>query len=482
MRRTRVDSGLEKQFVAGMIFSDEFIASCRSVLDLDLLVGAHLKQIAEWCFDYYDSYGKAPGRTIESIYLAWTEKEERSQSEVDAIYGVLNELSGKEGESNVVYLEDQLKVYLTGRRLRRLCGEVEDHLHRGEVEKALREVHSFESPEIGAEVGIDPFNDPVWERTFAEHEEPLLHFPGDAGKFLNPACTRDALIGIQAPEKRGKTFWAIEFVFRALQQRRKVAFFEVGDLSEGQLLRRIAVRLAGLPLWPYQCGEILIPKRIVLGEVGSAPQVKYRTRECRRPVSEGDCSNSIRNFLRGCGIPFGHTSSPYLLVSTHPTKTLTVRDIESILDGWELKRGFIPDVVVIDYADILAPEDSKKDSRDQVNETWAALRRLSQSRRALVIAPTQADADSYDKNLQGMKNFSEDKRKLAHVTGLFGLNQNDGEKESSLMRLNWIVLRESPFEVKRCLYVAQCLALGRVLCCSCLDNGVSRGRTTDVSD
>jgi len=147
-----------------------------------------------------------------------------------------------------------------------------------------------------------------------------------------------------------------------------------------------------------------------------------------------------------------------------------VRDIESILDGWEKKRGFVPDVIVIDYADILAPEDSKKQIRDQTNETWASLRRLSQCRRCLVIAPTQADAASYDQHTQRMKNFSEDKRKLAHVTGMLGLNQTDSEKGAGLMRLNWIVLRETSFETRRCLYVAQCLSLGRVLCCSRLDN------------
>jgi hypothetical protein len=477
MRRQRIDSGLEKQFIIGMILCDEFLSSARAILDIDLLASSHLRQIAQWCFDHQDTYGKAPKQSIEAVYFAWLEKGDKSQAEVDAIYGILNELSGQAGEFNVAYLEDQLRSYLTGRRLHRLRNDLEDQLSRGEVEKALREVQSFSSPELGSEVGVDPLNEEVWEKVFAEHEESLLTFPGDAGRFLNPACTRDALIGIQAPEKRGKTFWALEFVLRALQGRRKVALFEAGDLSEGQILRRLAVRITGLPLWPQQCGEIQVPRRIVLGE--GLPTVETRGKECPRTVAHNDCAKSIKKFLRGCGIPLG---SPYLLVSTHPTSTLSVRDIEAILDGWEVKRGFIPDVIVVDYADILAPEDSKTQGRDRTNETWQALRRLSQQRRCLVVAPTQADADSYERHTQGMKNFSEDKRKLAHVTGLFGLNQTEDEKAASLMRLNWIVLREAPFESRRCLYIAQCLPLGRVLCCSRLDNNTTAGRTTNVSD
>ena len=479
MRRQRIDSGLEKQFIAGMILSDEFLGVAKQLLgDVDLLASSHLKQIAHWCIEYFDTYGKAPKQSIEAIYFAWLEAGEKVKSEVDAIYAVLNELSGQAGDFNAVYLQDQLKVYLTGRRLHRLCDGLEDHLHRGEVEKALREVQSFDSPELGSEVGIDPLNDPVWERIFADHEEPLLHFPGDAGSFLDSACTRDALIGIQAPEKRGKTFWAIEFALRALQQRRKVAFFEAGDLSEGQILRRLAVRISGLPLWHQQCGLIPVPRKIILQNEG-LPTIEFQAKDCPQIISQAVCTSSIKRFLRSCGLPAGN---PYLLISTHPTSTLSVSDIESILNGWEKKRGFVPDVIVVDYADILAPEDSKKQVRDQTNETWAALRRLSQCRRCLVVAPTQADANSYDQYIQKMKNFSEDKRKLAHVTGLFGLNQTDAEKTMGLMRLNWIVLREAPFESRRCLYVAQCLPLGRVLCCSRLDSTVTKGRSTDASD
>ena len=131
-------------------------------------------------------------------------------------------------------------------------------------------------------------------------------------------------------------------------------------------------------------------------------------------------------------------------------------------------EGFIPDVIVIDYADILAPEDPRQQPRDQVNETWKALRRLSQERHCLVIAPTQANAASYDKWVQGMHNFSEDKRKLAHVTGMLGLNQTEEEKALHVMRLNWIVLRESPFNAQQCLWVGQCLEIGRAFYCATL--------------
>jgi hypothetical protein len=49
------------------------------------------------------------------------------------------------------------------------------------------------------------------------------------------------------------------------------------------------------------------------------------------------------------------------------------------------------------------------------------------------------------------------------------LNQTDEEKEIGVMRLNWIVLRENAFNSKHCLWVGQCLALGRAFYCASLE-------------
>ena len=56
-----------------------------------------------------------------------------------------------------------------------------------------------------------------------------------------------------------------------------------------------------------------------------------------------------------------------------------------------------------------------------------------------------------------MENFSEDKRKHAHVTGTVGLNQTKEESKIGIMRLNWIVAREMRFNSHKCCHVAGCL-------------------------
>jgi hypothetical protein len=84
-----------------------------------------------------------------------------------------------------------------------------------------------------------------------------------------------------------------------------------------------------------------------------------------------------------------------------------------------------------------------------------------------LVTATQADAASYERQVMTKSNFSEDKRKLAHVTGMIGLNQTKEEQEKGIMRLNWIVRREAEFSEFACLNVAGCLALGRPYVLGC---------------
>ncbi len=476
MKREKVNAKIEQQLLKALIASDEFLSQASPVLNLDLIDVAPFRTIAGWCVDYHTKYSRAPRRDVETLHEAWAEGSDGE--EVEAVGDLLEQLSdGFEDHDpvNVPYLLDHLRVFLERKALERLQDDVDNALHSGRPEDAKQSVLAYKPIELLAGMGVDPLRDAeAWERAFSLSARPLIQFPGDAGRFLNSALTRDALVGIQGPEKRGKTWWCIELVVRALRERLRVAFFQVGDLSEHQVMIRLGVYFAQRPSRAELCGDVDVPYEIIKPdrnggeedeEEGDGLSVKTKPRTFDRPLTKSACIKAGRKLMRGWGL---NPKKTYLKVSIHPNSTLNVRGITAILDRWEMMEGFIPDVIVIDYADILAPEDTRMSPRDQVNDTWKSLRRLSQERHCLVLVPTQADAASYEARTQTIRNFSEDKRKFAHVTGMLGLNQTDEEKRVGVMRLNWIVLRESPFNTRRCLWVGQCLPIGRAFYCATL--------------
>jgi hypothetical protein len=120
----------------------------------------------------------------------------------------------------------------------------------------------------------------------------------------------------------------------------------------------------------------------------------------------------------------------------------------------------VPDVIVIDYADLLAPMPGyAHDSQDQIDMAWKTMRSISQQLHCCVVTATQSSAASYYADTLDKTHFSRDKRKFAHVTAMFGLNQTKDEKRLGVMRFNWLQFREAEFDEDKCVHVAGCLGL-----------------------
>ena len=469
MKRKKADSKIEEKIITAMIISKEFLAKVITSLDLNFFTADHFKKIAQWCVKYYRKYHEAPHHHIETLYHSWVEKGKAREETVEAVHIILEKLSDQyeretEKISNIPYLVDQAAEYFQMRNLEHFRDNLDTALIEQDNATANDVVSSFRHVNLGMGAGIDVFKDnEAWKEAFSKAAEPLFTLgPPHINSFFASILSRDNLLGMLAPEKRGKSYWCMEFAIRALMSRRKVALFEVGDMSQSQQIKRMGSRFERKPIFKKYLGRIKVPVRIK--QIGNNTKVKYKTEFHKKTVSEKGSRIARQKFMRRFGISPEKT---FFRLSTHASSSINVSGIFGILNTWEMEDDFVPDVIIIDYADILAeePGTANYSARDKINETWKALRRLSQEKHCLVIAPTQADAASYDQEILTPRNFSEDKRKLAHVTGMLGLNQNPQEKKSGVMRLNWIVLREAPFSIYQCLHVGQCLELGRAYCC-----------------
>jgi intein/homing endonuclease len=246
------------------------------------------------------------------------------------------------------------------------------------------------------------------------------------------------------------TRWLTDFALLSVMQRNRTAYFQTGDLSEHQLRKRLAIRTARRPL---QAGKIRVPTSIKVE--GTNAVVEYEEREYPNGL---DWKAAWESFEK---IQAKHIKSreSYFKISVHPSLSITVKGIEEILEVWD-RQGWSPDTVIIDYADVLAPVDSKKSTVDQTVETWRHLRGISQSRHCLLITASQTNAASFDAGILRKKHFSGSQLKFAEVTGCLGINEEEEERERQVQRLNWLAGREWDFVESRCVYCAGCPAIG----------------------
>lgn len=444
--------------LTGMIVNDRALSKIHSYLKNEKrpFASKWCNIVGRWCLDYFSKYEVSPKKSIQTLFrdFAQSAKDEDTVGLVETFLGSLSEdYKALSKEINVDHLADSAARFFNKVRMERLVAAVGTELENQEVDEAQERLSSFSFISPVSSAMVDVFSDEdAWNEAIELiTTESLIEYPNGLGEFFSHHLCRDAFISFLAPEKRGKSFWLIDAAWRAsVLNKRKTLFYSVGDMSQRQMMRRFITRAARRPL---SIKEIAYPKNLKIDHEGIA-QVKTIPRNWDGPITKQEMADARAKIKM-----VSASSRSLLKMRCTPIDTTTVQDIRADIDQLVLD-GWVPDVIVIDYADILAPEPgADKEFRHQTNATWKALRKLSQDYHACVITGTQSDAASYEAKVIRRKHFSEDKRKFSHVTGCVGINQTEEEKEKGVCRLNWVLLREGAYSESRCVTCAGSLEL-----------------------
>lgn len=506
--KIRMDDFIERRIVTGLIVSTDYIRAVNNFWNISFLESTSAKLLSVWCLEYFETYNKSPGKDIEGIFL--DKSKGLSRDKIDDIKEILSGLSKEyeRGQFNVNYLLDQTRVYFREQGVKKLIRDINSYLSSGNLVESEKAINEYSPPVISGEFqSINPFTNVLAvKRAFEDAQKPLIQFPINKpdmktlGEFWNGQLVREGLVALLGPEKRGKTFMLLELGMRAKASGCNVAFFQAGDMSENQMVKRLCIYLSRKSNVPKHCEGLWLPEVDCVYNQDNTCIRKEREKNegalldedipekwnnyeklinvCKENTDHIPCRNCKK--MKGTvWLKKGHSVKPLtwkeayknakswqkkhnksFKLSTYPNNTLTVSEIRTLLNIWEKQEEFIPDVVIIDYADILAPE-SKQEFRHQQNKIWQELRRLSQEKHCLVITATQAAASSYGKRSLELSDFSEDKRKYSHVTAMYGLNQDEDEKKIGIMRINALVIREDEFSITNQVTILQRLQIGR---------------------
>jgi hypothetical protein len=501
---------IERKVLIGLITSTNYLQQLNSEWKPEYLESPTARLLSGWCWEYFDKYHKAPMRDIEGIYIEKLKKgiNEELANEIES--EILPELSEQYENENpdIEYLLDQTRAYLKERQIAIHVETVGGLIEKGDVQQAQNEIEKFNIVEGGKVEGLDLSSPEMLEKidvVFDTTYQNVIKFPGALGDFWNDQLVRGGFVSLMSPDKRGKTYMLLEFMMRAYKQKRKVAFFQAGDMTENQQLARICIYLAKKSNLEKYCGTLYVPEQDCIKN--QLDMCSKKVRECkfgvfedksdRKDITKQDLIEALKDYpdykpcyncvewqknkwgsvwLKKIEVKnplskreakkwikkFFIDTKRSIKMTTYSNDTLTLSEMKRVLQKWKREENFVPDVVIIDYADLLVAE-KEREHRHKENEIWKGLRGLSQELDALVITATQTDSDSYSKDRLEMRNFSEDKRKLAHVTAMYGLNQDSKgrEKEIGVLRINKIVVREGDFHSSQEVNVLQRLEIGR---------------------
>lgn len=450
MKRTKVTMDPERILMTNLIVSDQFLREIMPIFRPELLKSGYAREVALWITEYWEKYKTSPGKDIQNIY-EHKRQNLMDEDEAENIAEFLSRLSRdweKNQVNNVEFAVNSAISYLKMRSLEVLKDRLEDSLSVGDVLQGEQVVANYTRIAPPQGEGVDLLRDPIKVASaFINEDEGLFQYPGALGQIAG-RFNRGDFVSFLAPMKRGKTWFLWYTAETALYSGYKVLFITL-EMTEPQMIRRAWQSLMGSP--KEDC-EVKLPYFEPLDD----DEERWRVRERMEKRKRVDTSEvkKYQDILRK------RFRTGEVRIVSFPAFSASVDDIDATIDNMVYYDNFIPDVIIIDYADIVAPaRNFRGDYRHQVDDIWKRLRRMAQERNVLLVTVSQSDRSTFYSDVTEI-NVAEDIRKLAHVTCMLGLSQTKEEAERQIMRVSQVAIREGKRAFDQAV-VLYCFDVGR---------------------
>ena len=123
-----------------------------------------------------------------------------------------------------------------------------------------------------------------------------------------------------------------------------------------------------------------------------------------------------------------------LVVKEYPPKTVTVRQIDSFITKLSHK-GFKPDIVVIDYINLIQPISKNLNSYEYVKEIAEQLRALAFKYKIPFVSATQLNRGAFNTASPGMEGISESIGLAATADVICSLWQEEEDRELGIINM-----------------------------------------------
>lgn len=132
-----------------------------------------------------------------------------------------------------------------------------------------------------------------------------------------------------------------------------------------------------------------------------------------------------------------------LIVKEFPPKTVTVRQIDSYITKLKHK-GFIPDIVVIDYVNLIHPIAKNLNSYESVKEICEHLRGLAFKYDIPIVSATQLNRGAFNTASPGMEGISESIGLAATCDAICSIWQEEEDRELGVINMGFQKNRFGP--------------------------------------
>ena len=320
----------------------------------------------------FNKYNAAPTYdTLKSEISQYPEGELK-----ESAINVLLDIETKVNRQEIEYAKDKSLEFCKNQSMKAAILKSVELLQEGKFEEIQKTIEDSLKISTEQDMGHDYFESfktrqEIHSRVTVPTGFPLL----DANEVLDGGLANGELGAVMAPTGGGKSFFLVNLGFGALAAGKNVIHYTF-ELSETHVGNRYDSRITGVP-----------------------------TKELRTRMVEAE--NKLARFMGG-----------QLFIKEYPPKVATINTIKFHM-GRLLSNGFDPDLIIIDYGDLMRSRRGYDQKRFELESIFEDLRALAMEMKLPIWTATQSNREGFNDDVITIDKVGEAINK-AMVVDFFG--------------------------------------------------------------
>lgn len=416
----KLSGAMQENLLTLLCFSEASFQLVRNSVEPELFTSQVYRDILERVYDYIDRFKRPPKEHVADL-LEDVLKQDNPQAEL--YKQILRSADETKDNINDEYVLSQLEGFIQQQRMKvgivqasQLVAEGDLEQAKTILEQALRSSLQLFRPGL-------TLRDVLKELRSGDDRHAVSVGIEELDKRrLGPA--RKELHLFIGPPGRGKSWWLGHITKRALMQRLRVAVVTL-EMSEKSWGIRLLQSLFAVT---RREGEVIYSKmkRDSLGRLSGLDQIRLRK---GKTLSFSDDS-TIKKVTTKLNNFEGRLE---LFIREFPTRSLTIHGLRAYLDAMERMQHFLPDVLILDYADLMRVD--PRNYRLELSTLYQDLRGLAVERNMMLVTASQANREGAAARLVLDTHTAEDFSKIGTTDCAITYSQTPAERQLGLARL-----------------------------------------------
>jgi replicative DNA helicase len=377
---------------SGLLTDHEWAAQISEVMQPDYFDLRYLAYLSDKYFKYHQKYRCFPTMQLLVSIIKDELKADNNAVLREQVVEFLSRLRSNPNSGDLEYIKEKSLDFCRKQAMKEALEKSVELISKDKYDSVLDLMKNAVSVGLPVSVGHDFFED--MEARFVKINRlacPTGLDQIDEKTVLNGGLGRGELGVVVAPTGVGKSHFLVMIGAHALRMGKNVLHYTF-ELTETAVGIRYDSNLTNIP-----SSEIQDSKQEVLD--------KYKEMELGK-----------------------------LIIKEYPTGSCSVATIRNHLEKLAL-RGFVPNVIVIDYADIMRSSREYDALRMELKLIYEDLRNLAMERSIPVWTASQANRDASAADVVGLENMSESYGKAMVADVVLSISRKPTEKATGAGRL-----------------------------------------------